>query len=99
MYCNKRCCATGLAIGFSYAANMTGIMLLMVPFLMYGGYSRGKAMKGFEDKTKKAYEEGCEVASEAIRDIRTVTSLTREGYFTEKFAGKSLTPLMLSKPN
>lgn len=79
---------TGLTISFIYAPNITGIVLLMAPFQIWGSFTRAKAIRGFEDATKKAYEESSEVAAEAIKDVRTVASLTRQQYFVEKFSGK-----------
>jgi len=42
-------------------------------------------MQGFEDKTKKAYSQSGEVASEAIKEIRTVKALTREAFWEQRY--------------
>lgn len=78
--------AIGLGLAFSSAANVTGIILTLVPFAVFASYYRSMIIKGFEVETRKAYEEASEVAAEAIKEIRTVVALTREPWFVDRFS-------------
>jgi ABC-type multidrug transport system fused ATPase/permease subunit len=76
----------GLALAFSTAANITGIIIALVPFSVFAQYYRRKVMMGHETATRMAYEEASESASEAIKAIRTVVALTRENWFVERYS-------------
>lgn len=58
----------------------------MVPFIAAASYYEATIYEGFEDKTKTAYEISGDVAAEAIKNIRTVASLSQEIHFEDRFA-------------
>ncbi|ORY32772.1 P-loop containing nucleoside triphosphate hydrolase protein [Rhizoclosmatium globosum] len=75
----------GLTIGLVYSWQLTFILLLAVPFVIVSTYYESRVRKGFEDTTKKAYEESGTIAAEAFKEIRTVAALTREKYFEDRY--------------
>ncbi|KAJ3070270.1 ATP-binding cassette, sub-B (MDR TAP), member 4 [Podochytrium sp. JEL0797] len=75
----------GLTIGFVYSWQLTLIVLLATPFMIVSTYYESRVRKGFEDSTKKAYEESGTIAAEAFKEIRTVAALTRESYFEDRY--------------
>ncbi|KAJ3053457.1 Multidrug resistance protein 1 [Rhizophlyctis rosea] len=87
----------GLTIGFVHAWHLTLIVLTMLPFMALASWYESKIHRGFEDKTKKAYEISGEVAAEAIKNIRTVASLAQEGYFETRFAAAIEHPHQLAR--
>ncbi|KAI8141627.1 putative ABC transporter protein [Fennellomyces sp. T-0311] len=80
---------TGLVIAFYHDWAITLILLAIGPFIMGASFYESKVQRGFQDKTAKAHEHGGEIASEAIKQIRTVAALGKQSYFEKKFA-KSL---------
>lgn len=76
---------TGLTIAFVYGWLLTFIILLMAPFILGAASYESRIHRGFESKTKKAYEQSGEVAGEAIKEIRTVAALNKQGHFEGKF--------------
>ncbi|KAJ3026787.1 UNVERIFIED_CONTAM: ATP-binding cassette, sub-B (MDR TAP), member 4, partial [Siphonaria sp. JEL0065] len=76
----------GFTIAFYYSWQLTLIILLVTPFMVIASYYESRLRRGFEDNTKKAYEESSTIAAEAFKEIRTVAALTREKYFEAKFS-------------
>jgi len=76
---------TGLLISFIYSWRLSLVILAAMPFTLGAAALQARAHQGFEDKTKKAYSQSGEVASEAIKEIRTVKSLTREKYWEDRY--------------
>jgi ATP-binding cassette subfamily B (MDR/TAP) protein 1 len=76
---------TGLTIAFVYGWLLTFIILLMAPFILGAASYESRIHRGFESKTKKAYEQSGEVAGEAIKEIRTVAALNKQSHFEGKF--------------
>lgn len=86
---------SGFAIAFSQSWILTLIILAMVPFIAIGHYfhmsqRRGTGAAG--TKRTKAFEKTSDVAAEAIREIRTVTSLHRQRFFEDRFASHLVEP-------
>ncbi|KAI8071539.1 p-glycoprotein [Gongronella butleri] len=88
---------TGLVIAFVHSWALTLIILLMAPFIMFATAYESKIHRGFEDKTKKANEQSGEVAGEAIKEIRTVTSLNRQQHFEDRFFKATERPHILAR--
>ncbi|KAJ1558812.1 Multidrug resistance protein 1 [Nowakowskiella sp. JEL0078] len=86
----------GAAIAFYYGWQLTLIILCMVPILAAGPYFESRIQKGHEDATKRAYEDAGEIASEAIKQMRTVAGLNRQEYFEERFAASVSGPHKLA---
>ncbi|KAG2226169.1 hypothetical protein INT45_003314 [Circinella minor] len=76
---------TGLVISFVYNWTLTLIILCMAPFIGGATYYESTIHRGFEDETAKANEQSGEVAGEAIKEIRTVQALNKQGHFETKF--------------
>jgi ABC-type multidrug transport system fused ATPase/permease subunit len=87
----------GLVIAFVNTWLLTFIILACTPFTAAAKAYETKIFRGFEDATKKAYEESGEVAAEAIKEIRTVASLTIEKHFEDKFAASIEKPHQLAR--
>lgn len=90
------CIICGLIISFCYAANVTGIILLIAPLVAFASFYRSRAYEGFESKSKKAYEEASDSASEAIKEIRTVSALDRQHWFVNRYSASLKWPHILS---
>lgn len=75
----------GFIIAFIFSWELTLIILILAPFIMAATAYESKIHRGFEDKTKKANQESGEVAGEAIREIRTVAALNKQGHFEDRF--------------
>ncbi|KAI7874137.1 p-glycoprotein [Lichtheimia hyalospora FSU 10163] len=76
---------TGLVISFVHSWLLTLIVLCMSPFIGGATYYESTIHRGFEDKTAKANEQSGEVAGEAIKEVRTVAALNKQGHFEQKF--------------
>lgn len=76
---------TGLVIAFANGWLLTFIVLCCAPFLALATGYETRVHRGFENQTKTAYERSGEVAAEAIKEIRTVASLTKQGYFEDRY--------------
>jgi ATP-binding cassette subfamily B (MDR/TAP) protein 1 len=76
---------TGLAIAFANGWLLTFIVLCCAPFLLLATGYETRVHRGFENQTKTAYERSGEVAAEAIKEIRTVASLTKQEYFEDRY--------------
>lgn len=89
-------CCVVLTVAFISPPRLQ-IILATAPFIAFGTAYESRIHRGFEDKTKKAYEESGEIAAEAIKEIRTVASLTREGHFEDRFAANIAHPHKLAQ--
>ncbi|GAB5593893.1 hypothetical protein Unana1_08793 [Umbelopsis nana] len=76
---------TGLVIAFVNGWILTFIVLACAPFLALATGYETRVYRGFENQTKTAYERSGEVAAEAIKEIRTVASLTKQEYFEDRY--------------
>ncbi|KAJ3243519.1 hypothetical protein HDU78_000400 [Chytriomyces hyalinus] len=86
----------GITIGLVFSWKLTLIVLLVSPFMVVASYYESRVRMGFEDSTKKAYEESGTIAAEAFKEIRTVAALTRESYFQDKFSANLERPHQLA---
>ncbi|KAJ3248680.1 hypothetical protein HDU78_010911 [Chytriomyces hyalinus] len=86
----------GITIGLVFSWKLTLIVLLVAPFMVVASYYESRVRMGFEDSTKKAYEESGTIAAEAFKEIRTVAALTRESYFLDKFSANLERPHQLA---
>ncbi|CAG8447136.1 15414_t:CDS:2 [Acaulospora colombiana] len=68
----------GLIVGLVVGWKLTLVCIACIPVLIGSGALRMKMLNGFQQKTKKAYEESAQVACEGAGNIRTVAALTRE---------------------
>lgn len=75
----------GLSLGFVYGWRLTLVILGVGPFLALAGILQFKFM-GATSAVKEAFEQANATASEAIAEIRTVKSFTREVGVSKKFS-------------
>ncbi|XP_071713966.1 ABC transporter B family member 11-like [Rutidosis leptorrhynchoides] len=87
--------ATGLVIAFSACWQLALIILLLIPLMSVNGYVQMKFLKGFSADAKMMYEEASQVANDAVRSIRTVTSFCSEEKVMELYRIKCEGPKKL----
>ncbi|KAI8983617.1 P-loop containing nucleoside triphosphate hydrolase protein [Pilobolus umbonatus] len=75
----------GLVIAFSYSWLLTLIIMCMSPFIIGATAYQSRVELGYHDQTQKANAECGEVAGEAIREIRTVTTLNQQKFFENRY--------------
>ncbi|XP_063817690.1 ATP-dependent translocase ABCB1-like isoform X2 [Pseudophryne corroboree] len=76
---------TAIIIAFVYGWQLTLLILACVPFLIGANFIRMKSMSGHASKDQKALEEAGRISTEAVENIRTVVSLTREEAFYNRY--------------
>ncbi|XP_075697538.1 ATP-dependent translocase ABCB1-like isoform X2 [Rhinoderma darwinii] len=74
-----------IIIAFVHGWQLTLLILACIPFLIGANFIRMKSMSGHASKDQKALEEAGRISTEAVENIRTVVSLTREETFYDKY--------------
>ncbi|OWF41926.1 Multidrug resistance protein 1B [Mizuhopecten yessoensis] len=74
-----------LVIAFINSWRLTLVVLAFMPLMVLSGVVHGKMLTGFSKGDKTVTEESGKLTSEAINNIRTVASLTREQSFIDKY--------------
>ncbi|KAJ1556375.1 hypothetical protein HK405_013340 [Cladochytrium tenue] len=86
----------GLAIAFPNGPLLTLVVLALLPLIASGEIIEVGIITGAGEKIQKLYEESAVVATESIRHILTVMTLTKERVFFEKYKTKIQSPLEVS---
>ncbi|CAK8684370.1 unnamed protein product [Clavelina lepadiformis] len=91
----KNFCSLGVALGisFAYGWQLTLLTMAFIPFLILGGFIETQFITGAEEAEQNAFEDAGQVAGEAIKNIRTVASLTKEKTIYETYVGKLVGPV------
>jgi ATP-binding cassette subfamily B (MDR/TAP) protein 1 len=76
---------------------LTLIISCMTPLIVGAAGWNSKVQEGFEGNTKEANEQSAEVASEAIKEIRTVTALNKQTFFEDKYFNATSRPHRLAQ--
>ncbi|KAB0375665.1 hypothetical protein FD755_012308, partial [Muntiacus reevesi] len=72
-------------ISFIYGWEMTLLILSIAPVLAFTGMIETAAMTGFANKDKQELMRAGKIATEAVENIRTIMSLTREKAFEQMY--------------
>ncbi|KAJ3261916.1 Multidrug resistance protein 1 [Chytriomyces hyalinus] len=82
----------GLVLAFVSGWQLTLIVLCTMPFMIVAGQLQMTMMTGFGSASKEAYEDASNIANEAIDQIRTVMTLTKEEMFFDLYKANILEP-------
>ncbi|EPQ11494.1 ATP-binding cassette sub-family B member 5 [Myotis brandtii] len=74
-----------IIVSFIYGWEMTLLILSIAPVLALTGMIETSAMVGFANKDKQEFKHAGKIATEAVENIRTIVSLTREKAFEQKY--------------
>ncbi|XP_053548248.1 ATP-dependent translocase ABCB1-like [Bombina bombina] len=74
-----------IIIAFVHGWQLTLLILACIPLMIGANFIRMKSMAGHASKDQKALEEAGRISTEAVENIRTVVSLTREQAFYDRY--------------
>lgn len=75
----------GAIIGFIFGWKLALVILACVPLIGFARYAELLSHSGYNRKTKAAFETATQLASEAIKQISTVSSMGREETFIQLY--------------
>ncbi|XP_043921481.1 ATP-dependent translocase ABCB1-like [Protopterus annectens] len=83
----KNVAAMGISIivAFIYGWEMTLLVLAIAPILAVAALLETRALTGFANRDKEELQSAGKIATEAVENIRTVVSLTRERKFEKMY--------------
>ncbi|ESO99813.1 hypothetical protein LOTGIDRAFT_201107 [Lottia gigantea] len=74
-----------LCMAFYYGWKLTFVILAFIPVMILSGVIQGRMTSGFSKADSSHLDKAGKICSEAVDNIRTVTSLTREDIFLQKY--------------
>nr|XP_030120655.3 ATP-binding cassette sub-family B member 5 isoform X6 [Taeniopygia guttata] len=77
---------TAIIIAFVYGWQLTLLILACIPFIVGANAVNASSMSGHAAEDQKALEEAGRISTEAVENIRTIASLTKEEEFYERYA-------------
>ncbi|KAA8497019.1 Multidrug resistance protein 1B [Porphyridium purpureum] len=77
--------AVGIILAFTACWKLAFVVLAFMPAMVIAEMLQVKLMTGFSDKSDKQFAEAGRVASEAVDNIRTITSLGLGDHFSELY--------------
>ncbi|KAK9723075.1 hypothetical protein K7432_002135 [Basidiobolus ranarum] len=93
------CIILGIVIGLVFDWKLTLVATPFVPVLVVAAVIDIQMSEGYQDQIREAYENSSQIASEAVRAIRTVASLTREEGVSNIYHQELEKPLLAGKKN
>nr|DBA25041.1 TPA: hypothetical protein GDO54_012614 [Pyxicephalus adspersus] len=75
-----------LVISLVFGWELALLILALTPVLITSGFLELRALTGFANRDKKQLQQAGKIATEAVDNIRTVVSLTRERTFEEMYS-------------
>ncbi|OMH80722.1 Multidrug resistance protein 1A, partial [Zancudomyces culisetae] len=83
---------TGVVIAFTRSWMLTLVILAVIPIMIFAQSKQSRGMMRLVKKSKTSEELTAQEASEAIANIRTVTSLSRENTFISNYVTNNVLP-------
>lgn len=72
-------------MSFYYLPNMAGVVLLFIPLIISVSFLEGRVLRTGNVIERESIEESCNIAVEALSNIRTVAGLCAEEEFIELY--------------
>ncbi|KAI9031132.1 P-loop containing nucleoside triphosphate hydrolase protein [Hyaloraphidium curvatum] len=82
--------AVGIGLAMWYGWKLAFIILATIPIVAFAGYLQFKTQHKFGQVSKTSYEESNTVPTEAISNVRTVATITKEEHFFEEYKREML---------
>ncbi|KAJ3053245.1 Multidrug resistance protein 1 [Rhizophlyctis rosea] len=89
----------GIAPSFAFSVALTGVLLCLVPFILFASWWQTTAMSHFAESSKDAVDQATQVAIESIREVKTLKALSREDFAVKRYEAFLAKPFSLSKRN
>ncbi|KAM3928003.1 ATP-binding cassette sub-family B member 5-like [Leptodactylus fuscus] len=77
---------TGIILSLVFGWELALLIIVLTPILVITGLLETRALVGFANRDKKQLQYAGKIATEAVDNIRTVASLTRETTFEEMYS-------------